>query len=241
MHRMLTDKEIAIRQRTLSDTKERKRVRSIDGSLRPDVPRMTWLAITFLDTPGNPAYTPLVVGPCLGLVEGDNWMWGGGPSYRPLPPDLTVVATYPNDPDDWEGAWVTHCKTFPAEPGTPAAEYAWIAPDGRWFQVPHGEHQRVGDALYCQETGKYGAWQDLIGIGWISISLNGLVLGNSERGTSDALSDPQMAIVEALLEREDTPAKWKRNLVSALNRADEYRSLSHSIPQYPNLSQGHNE
>lgn len=229
--RMLTDREIVVRQKTLSDMKARQRARDLDGSLRPDVPRMTWLAITFLDTPGNPAYKPRIIGPCLGMVKGDRWMWGGGPSYRPLPEDLTILATYPNDAEDWEGAWVTHCKTFPELPGTPAVEYAWIAPDGRWFQVPHGEHERMGDALYCQETGEYGTWQDLVDEKkWIAVSLNGLILGSSEDGTSGPLSDAQMAILEALLEDDATPDAWKRNLWSALNRADEYHQVSQVIP-----------
>lgn len=234
---MLTDRDLEVKWKTEKARKERQRLRDLEATLRLDVPRLTWLAITFLDTPGNPAYTPLVIGPCLGMVKGDRWLWGGGPSYRPLPPDLTVVATYPQDPDNFEGAFVAHCKTFPAEPGTPGPSYAWIAPDGRWFEVPHGQHTYTGDALYCQETGKYGTWQDLIEIGWIAISLNGLVLGNSEHGTSDALSGPQMAILEALLQGGGTPAHWRHNLHAALRRADEYPTLSHVIPTYPKEKQ----
>lgn len=222
--------------------KERQRLRDLEPTLRLDVPRLTWLAITFLDTPGNPAYTPLVIGPCLGMVKGDRWLWGGGPSYRPLPTDLTVVATYPQGPDDFEGAFVAHCKTFPRKPETPAPDYAWIAPDGRWFRITHGEHSSTGDALYCQETGKYGTWQDLVEAeAWVAISLNGLVLGSNERGTSGPLSKAQETIIKGLLERENTPTTWKRHLLSALNRAGEYRSLSHSIPTYPTISQGGNE
>jgi len=224
MPRMLNDRDQIVRARALQDAKDRAAERALRNiTIRPDVPRAKWIAIRYVESYANPACPPRLVGPYLGMAEGDKWLWGGGPNYTLLPSNVEVIATYDHDYDDYEGAYVAFCKQFPVQPAEPRAESAWIAPDGRWFPTPIREHISYGKFLLAQEHGDYGDWQDLFTKDWICFDQYGHVLGNAEHGFSGKLTPAQFKLVLKTRNELANDRGWRTNMDEALTRDWEAR------------------